>query len=275
MTLQQQLEASLELEEEPRMSTAMAKPEVIQPITRMPEQGFSREKVELIKRTIAVGATGDELELFLYAAKKTGLDPFMKQIYAVKRWNKQAGREVMTVQTGIDGYRLIADRTGKLAGISDPVYEDGAGKLPKSATVIVKKLLGNGSVAEFTATARWDEYVQMGREGVTAMWASKPYLMLGKCAEALALRKAFPADLTGVYTAEEMSQADNESHLLPQSSMVLDDYASHKEAIESAPDMDSLQDSFAKAYTAARTLRDQSSMKAFMEAKDKRKVELA
>src|ERR1700743_2658465 len=174
------------------------------------DSDFSQEKIELIKRTIAVGTTNDELQLFLYASKKTGLDPLTRQIYAVKRWNQAAGREVMTVQTGIDGYRLIADRTGKLAGISDYAYDSEEGKNPNKASVTVKKLLEGGVIAEFTATARWSEYVQLKNGKPTTMWEKMPYLMLGKCAEALALRKAFPADLSGVYTAEEMSQADND-----------------------------------------------------------------
>jgi phage recombination protein Bet len=171
---------------------------------------FTPDQVELIKRTVAVGATDDELQLFMYVARKTGLDPFTRQIYALKRWNKAAGREVMAIQTGIDGFRVTADRTGKLAGISDPIFDDESGQHPNRATVTVKKLLPDGTLAEFTATARWSEYVQLSKEGkASGMWAKMPYLMLGKCAEALALRKAFPADLSGVYTTEEMAQADN------------------------------------------------------------------
>jgi len=156
------------------------------------------EKVELIKKMVAKDCTDDELQLFLYTAKRTGLDPLARQIYAVKR----SGR--MTIQTGIDGYRLIADRTGKLAGISDYIFDSEDAKYPNRATVTVKKQLAGGVIAEFTATARWGEYNAGG-----PMWLKMPFLMLGKCAEALALRKAFPADLSGVYTAEEMQQADS------------------------------------------------------------------
>jgi len=160
---------------------------------------FPNEKVELIKKMVAKDCTNDELELFLYTCKRTGLDPLARQIYAVKIGGK------MSIQTGIDGYRLIADRTGKLAGISDPHNVDAeSGLYPTTASVTVKKLLSNGTVADFTATARWTEY-----NAGTSMWKKMPYLMLGKCAEALALRKAFPADLSGVYTTEEMAQADN------------------------------------------------------------------
>lgn len=173
-------------------------------------QSWTPDKVDLIKRTICVGATDDELQLFLYVCKKTGLDPLTRQIYALRRWRKDLGREVMTIQTGIDGYRVIAERTGKLLGISDPVFDVEDAPHPNRATVTVKKLV-DGHIAEFTATARWNEYVQLGRDGKpTGMWAKMPYLMPGKCAESLALRKAFPADLSGVYTAEEMAQADSE-----------------------------------------------------------------
>ena len=167
-------------------------------LAQITDGDFSNEKVDLIKKVVAVGCSDDELALFLYTCKRTGLDPLARQIYAIKRSNK------MTIQTGIDGYRLIADRTGKLAGISDYVFDSEEGKFPPKATVTVKKLLPDGQIAEFTATARWGEYNAGG-----PTWQKMPFLMLGKCAEALALRKAFPADLSGVYTAEEMAQADN------------------------------------------------------------------
>lgn len=170
---------------------------------------FSREKVELIKATVAKGATDLELQLFFHACKRTGLDPLMKQIHAVKRWNSQENRYAMAIQTGIDGYRLIADRTGCYAGSSDAEYELNLETgLPNVAKVTVTKLV-NGLPCQFSASARWHEYCQTTKEGQpTSMWKKMPFLMLGKCAEALALRKAFPAELSGVYTHEEMMQAD-------------------------------------------------------------------
>ena len=165
---------------------------------------YQAEQINLIKQTVAKGVTDLELKLFLYQAQRTGLDPLSKQIHAIKRWNKSLNREEMAIQTGIDGYRLIADRTEKYAGSDDPLFEENnAGELIK-ATVTVWKLV-NGMKCSFSASARWSEYYPGDKQGF--MWKSKPFLMLGKCAEALALRKAFPQELSGVYTHEEMYQA--------------------------------------------------------------------
>ena len=173
----------------------------------LPTMTFTKDQVELVKRTVAKGTTDDELALFLYTAKKTGLDPLIKQIHAVKRWNTQEGREVMSIQTGIDGYRLIAERTGHYAPGREPSFEEKDGKL-FSATAYVKKFVG-GVWHEVAATAFWDEYVQKKKDGTTnVMWGKMPRLMLAKCAETLALRRAFPAEMSGVYTHEEMAQAE-------------------------------------------------------------------
>lgn len=168
-------------------------------------QEMGHDKLELIKKTVAKGATDLELELFLHACKRTGLDPLMKQIYAIKRRNNKTGNEDMSIQTGIDGYRLIADRTGKYAGSHGPEYQVAEDGWPDVASVTVYKMVGDVP-RPFSASARWKEYCQE----TSPMWKKMPFLMLGKCAEALALRKAFPAELSGVYTHEEMMQADEE-----------------------------------------------------------------
>lgn len=177
--------------------------------TEMTVQELGREKIELIKQTVAKGATDLELELFLHACKHTGLDPLMKQIYAIKRWSQADGREVLSFQTGIDGYRLIADRTGKYAGSSDAIYEEKDGKLILAQVTVLKII--EGEKCAFTASARWEEYVQRNRQTEpTSTWKKMPYLMLAKCAEAQALRKAFPMELSGLYTHDEMMHRDSE-----------------------------------------------------------------
>jgi phage recombination protein Bet len=163
----------------------------------VPEQ-FTSDELDLIKQTVAVGATNLELQMFLYQCKRTGLDPLAKQIYFIKRAGKG------TIQTGIDGYRLIADRTGKYCGSDDPVFDKTTGR-PEVATVTVYKLMG-GMRCPFTASARWSEYFPGDAQG--HMWKKMPFTMLAKCAEGLALRKAFPAELSGVLTDAEMDQAD-------------------------------------------------------------------
>lgn len=173
---------------------------------------WSMQQIELLKQTICKGANDQEFQVFLHVCKRTGLDPFQKQLYMVKRWDSQLKKETMTLQTGIDGYRLIADRTGKYAPGREPTFVYGEDGKLISATAYVKKLTADGTWHEVSATAFYSEYVQKTKEGVpTKFWRDMPHSQLAKCAEALALRKAFPADLSGVYTHEEMQQADNQA----------------------------------------------------------------
>ena len=168
---------------------------------------FTPGQITTIKETVANGASDNELKLFLYQCSRTGLDPLSRQIHFIKRGGKA------TIQTGIDGFRAIAERTGHYAGNDDylfnndlTMYEMLKAKMesPITATATVYKIVGGVRVS-FSATAIWDAYCPKGNESF--MWKKMPYLMLGKCAEALALRKAFPNDLSGVYTDDEMAQA--------------------------------------------------------------------
>ncbi|KUK98931.1 MAG: Prophage LambdaCh01, recombination protein Bet [Parcubacteria bacterium 32_520] len=198
---------------------------------------LTKAKIDLIKRTVAKGATDDELQMFLTVAARAGLDPFTKQIHLVKRHSTAEGRDIATIQTGIDGYRAIAEKTGKYGGSDDATFTfaDGQDKIPTSATVKVYKIIGD-KVIEIKATAYWDEFAPTN-EKLAFMWRKMPKLMLAKCAEALALRKAFPNVLSGIYTHEEMEQLDEEKNVNDKKATL----ANSKAYIYSAKSLDELK----------------------------------
>ena len=190
---------------------------------------LSAEQVELIKRTIAKDATNDELALFVAQCNRTGLDPFSRQIYAIvpQRWsNGVASRDnskPVRTQVSIDGFRLIAERTGQYSGRLGPYWcgTDGEWRIGKdgkplpwlAAEAPAAALVGalrHDWTEPLWAVARFKTYAQTKSSGdLTQTWEKMPDLMIGKCAEALALRGAFPQELSGLDAEEEMGQADN------------------------------------------------------------------
>lgn len=164
-------------------------------------------------------ATPADLAIFMHQCKRTGLDPFARQIHMIGRNTKnqktQNWETKFTIQTGIDGYRVIARRAAGREGYSyedsqwcgadgqwrDVWLEDTA---PVAARVVVVR-----EGRRFPAVARYKAYVQTKRDGSpNSIWAQRDAEQLEKCAEALALRKAFPQDLSGIYVDDEMRQAD-------------------------------------------------------------------
>lgn len=190
--------------------------------------GYTAEQIDLIKRTICAGTSHDEFALFIQQCTRTGLDPFARQIHAVKRKTKEGNNwvEKMSIQVGIDGFRLIAERTGHYEGQTQPQWCGADGvwkdvwldKIPPSAARI--GVFRRGFREPLYRVARFDSYVQTkdvwengqktGRVEPNRMWQQMPDVMLSKCCEALALRAAFPQELSGLYTADEMGQSEND-----------------------------------------------------------------
>jgi phage recombination protein Bet len=161
------------------------------------------ETIQVLKKTVCADHTDDQVKLFLMYCQSKGLDPFAREVFSIIRKGKQ------TFQTGIDGLRSMADETSEFDGCDlywcakdgkwmDAWLEDVP---PYAAKAIVVK---RGCSRPFVAVAKWSEY----KPEEDWMWKKMPSNQLGKCAEALALRKAFPRKLGGLYASEEMAQAD-------------------------------------------------------------------
>lgn len=181
-------------------------------ITKQTEQDL----ITVLQSSLYPGATIGSVQMVLNYCAAAGLDPMQKPVHIVPIWDSKAKQMRDVVMPGIGLYRTQAARSGNYAGVSDAEYgPDVTEKLggveityPTWCKVSVKRLLPNGQVAEFSATERWKEnYAVKGGADKSiapnAMWQKRPYAQLAKCAEAQALRKAFP-EFGSAATADEM-----------------------------------------------------------------------
>jgi phage recombination protein Bet len=189
---------------------------------------WTREQIETIKQTVAKGANDAQLALFLQTCRSRNLDPFTRQVFYTPQG----------IIVSIDGFRAIAERTGCYAP-GPTRYEYDENKALVAAYVTVRKLVA-GTWFDVEESAFYEEY-----RGSSPIWKSKPRVMLAKCAESRALRRAFSSDLSGVYSAEELDQAQRDER--PVEVTVLPavdagrDYSIAAEAIRNATDLDALK----------------------------------
>ncbi|MGW9541946.1 recombinase RecT [Streptomyces anthocyanicus] len=184
---------------------------------------FNDQQVAALRHLGVEGASPADLAVFFHVVKRTGLDPFARQIYMISR--KSKGEHKQTIQTGIDGYRLIGRRAanarGETISVGAPEWarEDGQW-VPIWSTKwghpLAARVTINRNGQPFTAVALFDEYKQTKYDGgLTQMWSQRPAGQIAKCAEALAWRMAFPQDLAGVYVEDEMQHADSQATPAP------------------------------------------------------------
>lgn len=180
---------------------------------------WNEQQLKIIKDMYARGLTSDELHVFSLLCKELGLDPLRKQVYAVKRKVKNTKGEyewTMTIQTSIEGYRSIAERTAKYAPGEQTIYLYDENKQLIGARAFVKKMTADGTWHNVSADAYLKEYIatyydkQKQKEVPNSFWEKLPHVMIEKCAEARALRRCFPNELGMLYIKEEMDQADAE-----------------------------------------------------------------
>jgi phage recombination protein Bet len=167
---------------------------------------FSPEQRKMIRDSFLSGASEQEAEVLMELARLRRLNPITQQIHFVQRWNSQRKAMVWAAQVGIDGFRAIAERTGNYDGQDEAEFEyDAKGNLKLARVRVYRRDWSRPAVG----VAHFSEYAQTTKEKqLTHMWASKPHVMLSKCAEALAFRKAFPEDTSGLYAPEEMPEQE-------------------------------------------------------------------
>jgi phage recombination protein Bet len=174
------------------------------------------ELLHVLQTSLYPGATNESIRMVIGYCKAAGLDPLQKPVHIVPMWDSKGGKMRDVIMPGVNLYRTQAARSGGLAGVTEPEFGPDATEtldgetitFPTWCRVTVKRRLATGEIADFTAIERWKEnYAQKGGKeksiAPNAMWKRRPYAQLAKCAQAQALRVAFP-ELAGGYTADEM-----------------------------------------------------------------------
>ena len=165
--------------------------------------GIDNGQLEFISKKYCNGAPAIEVEHFIRFAHAQGLDISARQAYLIPRKNHKSGEITYTIQIAIDGYRAIAEATNEYDGVDPAVFTyESNGNLLSATVTVYRKGMSRG----VSATAFLAEY----RDPNSPMWSKMPHGQLAKCAESLALRKAFPKRLGGTYTPDEMDQANVE-----------------------------------------------------------------
>lgn len=180
-------------------------------------QDFWDEKQIAALRQIGLSdVPNGDLAVFLHYCQRTGLDPFARQIYMIGRKDNRNNTTKYTIQASIDGLRIVAERSGRYGGQAKTLWcgEDGVWKdvwLDKKPPVAAMAgVFVMGFDHPTYAVAKFESYAVVYNGEPSGLWKKMPDVMIAKCAEALALRKAFPQDLSGVYSSEEMHQIDND-----------------------------------------------------------------
>jgi phage recombination protein Bet len=251
---------------------------------------FNPNQRQMIRDAYANGASEQEFAVLMEIACARRLNPLLRQIHFVKRWDNQRRREVWSAQASIDGLRAIAERTGRYDGQDEPEYVEKDGQVVACKVRVYRKDWSRPVVG----VAHWEEYVQTTKDGsVTAFWKRMPHVMLAKCAESIALRKAFPEDMAGLYVPEEMGssaravvevepqQAASEPDLTRQLEASVETPSwpafaqKHRAALEDAQSMGDLMTAFSVAYKAMKELDAPGDLFAELAGiKDRRKTEL-
>lgn len=198
-----------------------------------------------LKSSLYPGASDASVDLVLSYCKAAGLDPMQKPVHIVPMWDGKAKEMRDVVMPGIGLYRTNAARTGQFAGMSEPEFGPmvterlGSREVtfPEWCKVTAYRQLPSGHVAEFTAVEYWTENyaIKGGKDqdqSPNAMWSKRVRGQLAKCAQAQALRMAFPEAVGAGPTAEEMEGKaiiDGEAHAIerrePQKPAELPEYS--------------------------------------------------